>query len=239
MTEQKKRKNTCIIAAAGVGSRMGRSMNKQFVTVAGISVLARTLMAFEECPLVHEIVVVINAKDTTAFQKMVAGYSFSKVTAVVAGAETRQKSVYNGLRVVKPDGSTVLIHDGARPFIDRVSIEKCIRATERYGACCAAVPAKDTIKVADAEGFAVLTPDRSRLWVVQTPQCFKYEIIMQAHRKAQEEGFTGSDDAVLVERTGQRIKMVMCGYYNIKITTPEDLILAESIAKNLKQLKRN
>lgn len=231
MTEQKKNLNSCIIAAAGVGSRMGRSTNKQFVTVAGVPVLARTLKAFEECPLVHEIVVVINVKDRTAFKKMVEGYSFLKVAAVVEGAETRQKSVYNGLCAVNPQSRIVLIHDGARPFIDRISIENCITAAQEYGACCAAVPAKDTIKVADAEGFAEHTPDRSRLWAVQTPQCFKYETIMHAHRKAVEDSFTGSDDAMLVERTGSRIKMVMCSYYNIKITTPEDLILAESIAK--------
>lgn len=219
-----------IIVAAGKGSRMNMDMNKQYVDIAGKPVLARTLQVFEDCSLVSDIIVVINELDIVfCKQSIVERYGFSKVRVLVSGGETRQESVIKGLQQAGDDG-IILIHDGARPFIDNSIIEASISAAEEFGAACVAVPVKDTIKSSDSESFVTSTLDRSCLWSIQTPQTFKAYIVKEAHRIAAQEGFSGTDDAVLVERQGHRLKLVMGSYYNIKITTREDLVFAEAIA---------
>lgn len=221
-----------VIAAAGKGSRMGMEQNKQYVEVLGKPVLARTIQTFEDCSLVDEIIITTSEAEVEHCKKNIVGkYGFSKVKAVVAGGASRQQSVFNGLQQVSADSIIVLIHDGARPFIDTGSISACISAAKENGAACAAVPVKDTIKRADTEGFVDGTIDRSSLWSIQTPQAFQYGLIMEAHRRAASEGFAGTDDAVLAERLGHRVRLIMCSYYNIKITTKEDLTIAESICK--------
>ena len=223
---------SAVITAAGKGSRMGMEQNKQYMEVHGKPVLARTIQAFEDCSLVDEIIVTIGEDEVEyCVENIIGKYGFCKVKKVVAGGSTRQRSVYNGLQRVSADSGIVLIHDGARPFIDTGSIAACISAADENGAACAAVPVKDTIKRADAEGFVDETVDRSNLWSIQTPQAFQYELIMEAHRKADNEGFDGTDDAVLAERLGYRVMLVMCSYYNIKITTKEDLTIAEAICE--------
>ncbi len=225
-------KTTAVIAAAGKGKRMGLDMNKQYIGVLGKPILARTIQRFEECDRINEIVIVANENEIEYCKENIIGkYDFKKVRAVVPGGETRQQSVFNGLSRVSADCGIVLIHDGARPFIDNDSIMACINAASSYGAACAAVPVKDTIKLADTDGFVSRTADRSALWQIQTPQAFEYGLIMDAHRRALGEGFDGTDDAMLAERSGYKVKLVMCDYYNIKITTGEDLIFAEAICR--------
>lgn len=221
-----------VITAAGKGTRMGMSRNKQYIDILGKPVLARTITAFESCDKIDEIIVTVNEADIDYCKSCVINkYGFNKVKAIVAGADTRQRSVYNGLKSVSQNCEIVLIHDGARPFIDTACIEKCISEARLNGAVCAAVPVKDTIKQTDADGFVDKTVDRSSLWSIQTPQTFEYALIMQAHERAEEDGFTGTDDAMLAERLGRKVRLVMGSYYNIKITTREDIAIAEAICR--------
>lgn len=220
-----------IIVAAGRGSRMNMDINKQYADIGGKPVLARTIQAFEDSGRVDAIIVVVNEQDILyCKQNIVECYGFGKVRVLVSGGETRQESVSRGLRQAGDEG-VILIHDGARPFITPEIIDSSISAAEEFGAACVAVPVKDTIKSADGEDFVTSTLDRSCLWSIQTPQSFKAYIIKNAHRAAQADGFSGTDDAVLVERLGHRLKLVMGSYFNIKITTREDLVLAEAIAE--------
>lgn len=225
-------KTVCaVIAAAGQGSRMGMAQNKQYLEVLGIPILARTIQAFEDCCAVNEIIITVGETEVEYCQlNIVEKYGFQKVKAVVIGGATRQQSVFSGLKSVSPDCGIVLIHDGARPFIDDDSIRACIAAAADCGAAIAAVPVKDTIKRADADGFVDETVDRSSLWSIQTPQAFRCQLIVEAHRRAEDESFDGTDDAVLVERLGLKVRLVMSSYYNIKITTREDLAIAAAIA---------
>ena len=157
---------------------------------------------------------------------------FSKVEGIVPGGKRRQDSVYNALQEInarKPGVSMVLIHDGARPMLTRQMIDESIEGARRYGACVMAVPSKDTVKIADGDGFAQSTPDRSRVWLIQTPQSFDYDLIRSAYEAREEAGWAATDDASVVERyTDVRVKLIMGDYRNIKITTPEDIRLAES-----------
>ena len=230
--EGKKAVISVVIPAAGKGSRMGMEQNKQYVEIQGKPVLARTIQAFEDCGLIDEIIIATGENEVQYCNENIVGrYGLRKVKAVVAGGASRQKSVFNGLRRVSAQCGIVLIHDGARPFINEECIAACIGAAEENGAVCAAVPLKDTIKRAGAEGFVDETVDRSSLWSIQTPQAFRYDLILEAHSIADSDGFRGTDDAVLAERLGYKVKLVMCSYYNIKITTKEDLAIAEAISK--------
>lgn len=223
-----------IIVAAGRGSRMNMDMNKQYVDICGKPVLARTIQAFEDCSRIDEIVVVVNERDIIyCKQNIVDRFGFCKVKVLVSGGETRQESVSRGLNQIGEDCGIVLIHDGARPFINESGIISSIEAADEYGSACVAVPVKDTVKSADSEDFVNSTLDRSSLWSIQTPQAFQKGIIKYAHKIASEEGFCGTDDAVLVERLGHRLKLVMGSYFNIKITTQEDLVIAEAIAEQV------
>ncbi|MCX7747851.1 MAG: 2-C-methyl-D-erythritol 4-phosphate cytidylyltransferase [Clostridia bacterium] len=221
-----------VIVAAGKGTRMNMDINKQYIEVQGIPVLARTIKVFEELECIDEIILVVNTQDIIYCSKdIVELYDLNKVTNIVAGGSERQNSVYNGLMEVKKSCDIVLIHDGARPFVDKRSVEESIQMAQEFGASCVAVKVKDTIKMSDDKGFVKATVDRSRLWAIQTPQAFKYEVIIEAHKKAIEDSFLGTDDAMLVERLGYRLKIAEGSYNNIKITTKEDLLLAELICK--------
>ncbi len=225
-----------VITAAGKGTRMGMSQNKQYIDILGKPVLARTITAFESCDKIDEIILTVNEADIDYCKSCIINkYGFRKVKAAVVGSDTRQRSVYNGLKRVSEGCTIVLIHDGARPFIDTACIEKCISEARLNGASCAAVPVKDTIKQTDTDGFVDKTVDRSSLWSIQTPQTFEYALIMQAHERAEKDGFTGTDDAMLAERLGRRVKLVMGSYYNIKITTGEDIAIAEAICRVMEQ----
>lgn len=222
-----------VVIAAGKGTRMNMNVNKQYIEVCGIPILARTLKTFDDANCIDEIILVVHCDDILyCREKIIDTNNYRKIKCVVTGGETRQDSVFNGLKEVAQDSDVVLIHDGARPFIDEESIVRCIEAAKQFGAATVAVPVKDTIKSADSEGFVNSTLDRSTLWSIQTPQAFRYNIIMESHEQALKDGYIGTDDTVLAERLGYRTKLVMGTYNNIKITTKEDLIFAESIVKS-------
>ena len=225
-----------IIAAAGKGTRMNSDINKQYINICGVPVLARSIGVFQECKLINEIIVVVNKDDIIFCKKnIIDTYEFTKVTQIVAGGDSRQKSVLNGLNAVNKDTEIVLIHDGARPFVKQEIIIDSITSAMNFGAACVAVPVKDTIKRSvgkDGQDFITETIPRETLWLVQTPQAFRYSLIREAHIKAYEEGFEGTDDSILVERLGVPVKIVMGRYDNIKITTWEDLIIGEAILSN-------
>ncbi|OXS27196.1 MAG: 2-C-methyl-D-erythritol 4-phosphate cytidylyltransferase [Acetobacterium sp. MES1] len=222
-----------IIPAAGLGRRMKASVSKQYLQLNGKPVLAHTLDVFEKCSLIDEIVLVINPEEQQLCQDQVIGvYSYSKIK-LVAGGDTRQESVYAGLKAVNPQTRIVLIHDGARPLIRESVICKSIEETIKHRATVVGVPAKNTIKVISDDGFVEATPDRNYLVEIQTPQTFDYDLIKEAHQKALESGVSGTDDAFLVEWLKVPVKIVVGDYTNIKITTPEDLTIAESIIKRM------
>ncbi len=218
--------NAVLIAASGSGKRMGANIPKQFLPLCGRTILAHTIEAFERSPDIDEIIIVTNA-DNVAYVKNEIAAPFKKVKKVVQGGSERQYSVYNGLREISNGCDIVLIHDGVRPFVTSESIKNIIKETEIYGCCVLAVPVKDTIKICDKDGFIESTPDRAALWQAQTPQAFKYDIILRAHQTAEQDGFLGTDDSMLTERLGYKTKVVLGSYENIKITTPEDMEIGE------------
>lgn len=222
---------TAIIAAAGQGKRMGKGMNKVFIPIFNRPLLTYTLDVFEAYPEVRHIVLVAGAEDLERVRAIVESYGYQKFYDIVPGGAERQHSIANALKKVPAETRTVLIHDGARPLITGEIIERALQAVQETGAVGVAVPVKDTIKVADEQGFVLETPDRSKLWAMQTPQVFQRDIIEQAYHKAEEEGFLATDDAGLVERMGIKIKLVMGDYANLKVTTPEDLLMAEAILR--------
>ncbi|MFZ7121527.1 MAG: 2-C-methyl-D-erythritol 4-phosphate cytidylyltransferase [Eubacteriaceae bacterium] len=223
-----------IIVAAGSGSRMKAGVNKQYLYLNGIPVLARTLLAFQKCELIDEIILVIGRNDIELCNKeVIKPYRIKKIKGIVCGGTTRQESMYNGLKEVSKKSEIVLTHDGARPLIHQETLIKAIKGTIENGATIVAVPVKETIKIIDDDYNVNTTPQRSTLWSVQTPQTFKYKLLLDAHKKAIEDDYVGTDDSMLVERLNHPIKVIKGYYDNIKITTPEDLIMAESIIKIL------
>ena len=217
-----------LIPAAGKGSRMAHSLKKPYLKLATKPILAHTIQRFEQNTAVDAIFVIVDEGDFSECRTTVLEpYPFTKVQKLVAGGETRQRSVYNGLRTLSADVDFVIVHDGVRPFVTDETIFACLAAAEEYGAAVAAVPVKDTIKVADENCFITQTPEREKLWAVQTPQVFRKSVLQEAHQAAQEHQLTGTDDAALVEQLGFPVKLVMGSYANLKITTPVDLRVAE------------
>lgn len=218
-----------IIPAAGQGKRFGAGTNKAFVLLAGKTILERTVTAFSDLLEIGEIIIVVAPDEVDEIKRQVKFYPRQDIIKVVAGGSERQYSVENALAAICDDAEIVLIHDGARPLISRRVIHQVIKAVRDNSAAIVAVPVKDTIKVVDSGGFVTSTPTRSELWAVQTPQGFKRGLLIQAYRKAREENFLGTDDSSLVERLGIPVKIIPGEYENIKITTPEDLPMANMI----------
>ena len=217
-----------LIPAAGKGNRMANSVKKPYLKLAQKPILAHTIQRFEQNTVVDAIFVVVDKDDFNNCRTQVLDpYTFTKVQELVAGGETRQISVYNGLRALSADVDFVVVHDGVRPFVTDETISACLTAADAYGAAVAAVPVKDTIKIADANAFILETPVRERLWAVQTPQVFRKSLLAEAHQTADARNLTATDDAALVEHLGFPVKLVMGSYANLKITTPEDLRVAE------------
>lgn len=219
-----------LIPAAGMGKRMGAGINKQYLLLAGIPIVARTISVFESSPLVDDIYIVTpEAEIPYCRARIVEAHGFAKVRAIVPGGAERQYSVLNGLRGMDDpsDDDLVLIHDGVRPFVTPEIIASAVETARRYDGALTAVPAKDTVKIVE-ESVISSTPSRETIWQAQTPQAFRYGIIRDAHERAAAEGFLGTDDSSLVERLGGKVHVVMGDYRNIKITTPEDLVLAEA-----------
>lgn len=219
---------TVIFPAAGASKRMGGT-NKLFMELGGEPVLIRTLKTFSESRRVTFLIVVVGENDVDAVEKLLSETDGLKPYAVTIGGSERQFSVANGLKLLPDDAEIVLVHDAARPLVSLKVIEEVIDATEKFGGAIAAVPEKNTIKFVDDKNFVTYTPPRSKLVEVQTPQGFRKNILLQAYKQAAEDNFLGTDDSSLVERVGDQIKIVTGDYSNIKITTPEDLKMAESL----------
>ncbi len=226
---------TAVVLAAGRGKRMESKIQKQYMEVAGKPLLYYSLKAFQESPVDRIVLVCGSGEETFCREMIVEAYGFSKVCAIVPGGKERYHSVYEGLKV-SADSDLVLIHDGARPCVTEAIIERAIEGAREFGACVIGMPVKDTIKMADDDGFAAATPDRSRLWAVQTPQAFSYSLVREAYDRLMadenlQKGIT--DDAMVVETcTDRKVKLICGSYENIKVTTPEDLILAAEFLKN-------
>ncbi len=221
-------KNVVIIPAGGSGQRINSRLPKQYLPVGGRPVLVHTIEVFQRSPLVHDIVLVVPPEDVRRVRsRLLAPYGLSKVSRVLGGGCERQDSVKNGLDALGDDCDIVLIHDGVRPFISNRLIRLIIREAAAHGAATAGVPVKETVKRVDGEGCVLETVDRRALWLAQTPQAFRRAVILEAHRRACQDRFYGTDDASLVERMGHPVRMVSATDENIKITTRGDLLLAE------------
>ncbi len=223
-------KSIALIPAAGMGKRMGASINKQYLLLNGLPIVARTISVFERSPLIDSIYLVIPADEISYCREhVVEACGFKKVT-IVPGGKERQHSVMNGLNAIREIADyndVVLIHDGVRPLVTEAVLSESIAVARISDGALVAVPAKDTIKVV-VDGIVVSTPPRETLWQAQTPQSFRFGIIHAAHLSAEADGFIGTDDASLIERSGGKISIVTGDYRNIKITTPEDLVLAQA-----------
>lgn len=223
---------SAIIVAAGKGSRMAAAKNKVYLNLNGRPILYYTIKAFHDIQEIKEIVIVASKGEIEyCRENIIKRYGFRKATKVVEGGNERQESVYNGLMEIDKKAEIVAIHDGARPLVDEKIIVNAIKEAFIYKAVGVAVPVKDTIKIADENNMVLDTPDRKYLWAIQTPQVFERDLIIAAHKKAINDKFTGTDDTVLVERMGYKVRLIEGDYKNIKITTPEDLIIAEALLK--------
>jgi len=220
-----------VVAGAGRGSRIGSPGGMQFLSLGGVPVLARTLLNVEAVPEVEEVVLVVNPEDRDrAEREIVSAYRLGKVAAVVEGGEWRQESVHNALRSISSQPDFILVHDGARPLAGPslfARVIKALRDSECEGVITA-VPVVDTIKEVEG-GWIVRTPDRHRLWAVQTPQCFRATALLDAHERACREGVWATDDAALLERYRYRVRVVEGEVANIKITYPTDILVAEAL----------
>ena len=219
---------SAIVLAGGRGKRMNYHKSKQFIEIKGKPVLVYTLEKFIYNKSIDEVILVLPEDEVDYCKKEVLQRYSLKVDRIVIGGKERQDSVFNALEAMEK-ADIVLIHDGARPFINEKIIEEGIKYANIYGAAAPGVTPKDTIKVKNEDNISVDTPDRNMLVAVQTPQCFKYDEIYQCHRKIKEENAIVTDDTSVVERYGHKVYLYEGGYTNIKITTPEDLILAERL----------
>ncbi|WP_303816433.1 2-C-methyl-D-erythritol 4-phosphate cytidylyltransferase [Selenomonas ruminantium] len=217
-----------IFPAAGQGKRMQAGINKVLLTLGGEPILTRTLKTFSAVEEVGELIVVVAADEVTAVERQLQKVAGLKPFQVVAGGSERQYSIYNGLQRVADTADVVLVHDAARPLVTVKTIQAVIDSARAKGGAIAAVPAKNTIKVVDKDGLVESTPPRSTLWEVQTPQGFRKDILLKANEQALQDNFLGTDDASLVERIGVPVAVVKSDYRNIKVTTPEDLLIAEA-----------
>ena len=221
--------NGVIIVAAGSGSRMNMGINKQFIKLKDKEIIVYTLEKFYKHKNIDEIVVVVKEEEAEFFKnEIIDKYNFENIKIAYGGKE-RQNSVYNGLKMLDDKCDIVLVHDGARPFISEKLIDSCIEEAKNHNAVVVGVPVKDTIKVINEDNDIVETPERSKLWAVQTPQTFNYDILVKSYEDAFENEFYGTDDAMLVERIGYKVKMIEGSYNNIKITTQEDLNIGKQI----------
>ena len=234
---------TAIVLAAGSGKRMGTRIAKQYLEIDGKPLLYYTLLAFERSPQIDKIILTVGSEEQISYcqETILRPYGFQKVASVITGGKERYDSVWMGLKAVKENlpkeaaEGIVFIHDGARPMVSEDILERCFQDAQKYNACVAAVPVKDTIKIADENGFAETTPRRDRVWQVQTPQTFSFGLIYDAYARLAEQkdtlagkGIKITDDAMVVETfTDHQVKLTEGSYRNLKVTTPEDLPLAE------------
>ena len=218
--------NVAIVLGAGSGTRMKSEKNKMLLEIDGKTVIERSVEAFLDISDVDEVIVTAREQELDTYIELL---DYDNVSFVIGG-KTRQESVKNAVETIE-EAELVIIHDGARPLIKAEDIENTIRAARDFGAAAVGVPVKDTIKVVDGDNFIIDTPERSSLYAVQTPQIFDFELYKNAMKKAEKDGVDFTDDCRLIEYNGDEVKMVEGDYSNIKITTPDDIIIAESILK--------
>lgn len=223
--------NSAIIAAAGMGARMASDRPKQFLQLAGTPIIFHTLQPFEECDSIQEVIVVLPAEESAAFLALAGKRGLRKLSRVVPGGTTRADSVKRGLQAIRSaTAGIVAVHDGVRPFVTVEEIESVVAAAELDGAAILVAPVTDTIKQVN-EDSVVRTLDRSELRRAMTPQCFRYELLRKAYEHADVNDPSLTDESALVERTGARVTIVEGSSRNIKITTPQDLLIAEAFLK--------
>ena len=221
-----------IIVAAGKGIRLKGALRKQYVALDGVPILGLTLNKFDSCERVNQIILVV-PKDDIDFcrNEILMSAKFQKDVMLIAGGVERQDSVYNGLKAVDSDDGIALIHDGVRPFVRQEHLVACINGAAELGACILGIPAFDTVKKVNATNEITQTLKRDKLWLAQTPQAFQLKLIKKAHEAAKQEGFIATDDASLVERLGEVVKIIPGSRSNIKITNQEDLKLAQALSR--------
>lgn len=217
-------KNIVIIVCSGIGKRMNSNVPKQFIKINDKPIVCYTIDKFENCNYIDEIIIVTNKEYIDYFKNSIINdYNYKKISAVIEGGKERLNSVYNGINYIEyNEDSIVLIHDGVRPFIDEKDIINIIEETKIYNACILGVKVKDTVKICK-DGFIQTTPNRKNIWLAQTPQAFKYNIIKEAYEYAFNNNLFVTDDASVVENFGFKVKIIEGNYSNIKITTKEDL----------------
>lgn len=220
---------SCIVAAGGSGSRMGAEKNKLFLELAGRPVIAYTLMALEQSELIDEIILSAREEDMMELRRIAEEYAISKLSTIVRGGAHRAASVKSALSAVSKEATIVAVHDGARPLIEEKHIQNAVVEATKGGAAAVGVRPKCTLKQADENGFITETVDRSVMFEIQTPQVFGKDIILKAYEAAEDILAQATDDCSLVERLGVRIRVVEGSYRNIKVTTPEDIVIAESL----------
>ncbi len=219
-----------IVVAAGKGSRLDAGVRKQYLQIAGRSILSHTLARIDPCPQVASIHLAVPAADFEYCRRQILPEADLRcAVTLVAGGEERQNSVCNALEVLQDKTGLVAVHDGVRPLITPDLVTECVRCAAQSGACVPAIPADETIKKADTRRWVTETVDRDGLWLVQTPQVFYTELLLRAHRQATRDGCSGTDDASLVERLGHRVRLITGSKINIKITTASDLPIAEAL----------
>jgi 2-C-methyl-D-erythritol 4-phosphate cytidylyltransferase len=226
-----------IVVAAGSGSRMRAQVKKQYMTISGEMLFIHTVRIFDQHPEIRSVVLVVSSGDEEFVSEALKSNKWTKTIRVVAGGDTRQESVYCGLRALSEGSEYIAVHDGARPFLSQTVLTAAIRKAYELGAVTVAVPVKDTIAVVE-EGIVKDVPERSTLWAVQTPQIFKTSLLKEAHQAAIQDAFVGTDDASLVRRIGHDVHIQIGGYSNMKITTPEDLLIAELVLQERKKEER-
>ncbi|MDD5015513.1 MAG: 2-C-methyl-D-erythritol 4-phosphate cytidylyltransferase [Atribacterota bacterium] len=225
-------KIVALIAAAGKGRRMNSRISKPFIPISGKPILAYTIDKFEKCKSINKIYLIVSPEEKEICHKdIILRYSFSKVQELVNGGDTRQDSIYNGLKVLDKDTDIVVIHDGARPLVEEAIIQDSIEKAQKYGAAIVAIPIKDTVKKSENNFYINKTLNREKIWRAQTPQTFKYDIILPAYHQAYKDKYLATDDAAIVEKYGHKVKLIIGPEENIKITTPFDLIVAEVFLK--------
>ncbi|WP_252504735.1 2-C-methyl-D-erythritol 4-phosphate cytidylyltransferase [Sporosarcina sp. Marseille-Q4943] len=224
---------TVLLPAAGSGRRMGAGFNKLFLEMAGKPILMHTLQVFEQDPACSGMILSVKEEEKREIEGMLERFGITKVTALVEGGAERQQSVAACIRAHKA-GGIVLVHDAARPFIKQDVIGELVDVADEYGAAIAGVQVKDTMKVAPG-GIVEETVDRSKLWAIQTPQAFRYDLLKEASDKAEAEGFLGTDESMIVERLGHPVRVVESTYDNVKMTTKEDLLFGEVLLKQRRQ----
>lgn len=220
---------SAIVVAGGKGKRMGTVQSKQYLNLNGKPILYYTIKSFLDCNLIDNIILVVPSHDMDYCENEILKKNSISVNKIIAGGSERYESAYNGLAAAE-GSDIVLIHDGVRPFVSKNLIENSIKYARKYGAAAPGVMPKDTIKVVDENRFSIQTPNRSDLVLVQTPQAFEYELIYECHKKIKNENVKITDDTMVVEYFGNNVYIYEGEYTNIKITTPEDLIMAEYLA---------